>query len=61
MSMGMPMYFPLEAKRDPCSGMKIAKNGQDQLLRHRIDLCSDQSKYYIVGHQCVCMHNSPDH
>ena len=44
MSVGMPMYFPLEAKRDPCSGMKITKNGQDQLLRHRIDQCS-MSRY----------------
>ena len=33
----MPVYFPLEAKCDLCSGMKIAKNGQDQLLHHRID------------------------
>ena len=39
--MGVPMYFPLEAKCDPCSGMKISRNGQDQLLHHRIDWCSD--------------------
>ena len=33
--------FPLEAKRDPCSRMKITKTGQDQLLCHRIDQCFD--------------------
>ena len=47
MFVGVPMYFPLEAKNDPCSRMKITKNGQDQLLHHRIDQCSDWSKYYV--------------
>ena len=56
MSVGMPMYFPLEAKHDLCSGMKITRNGQEWLLRHRIDWCSDRLKYYIVAvnmHVCA--------
>ena len=61
MSVGVPMYFPLEANHDLCSTMKITKNGQDQLLHHRINRCSDQSKYYIWAievHVCMVVLNS---
>ena len=62
MSVGMPMYFPLKAKHDPCSGTTITKNGQDRLLHHWIDQCSNQSRYYVRAvevHVCmVVLHSS---
>ena len=55
MSTGMPMYFPRKAKCDLCSGMKITKTGQDRLLRHWVDRCSDRSRYYVLGRRSAYM------
>ena len=56
MTAGVPMYFPLEAKCDPCSGMKITKNEQDRLLHHRIN--RSIMSWAIEMHVCMVVLNS---
>ena len=56
MSVGVLMYiFPLEAKHDPCPGVKITGNEQDRWLCQGIDWHSDRSRDYTLSRRRACM------